>query len=424
MTYGKLLRRSFRPGLTSVLLLTSLSLFLAACGDTPQVVAPPTTPTPSFRQETNQDLFFVMSVPVNWIKTTEKDSVIFTANDDKNVKLTVTTIPSKNLTGDSTRFLQEKLDALKVNYPELRQDNAGVLHFINDTVSLFQVSYTEGGVALTQYLAQVNAPLSERAYLLIGQTPTAKANDSKQVFISSFESFKTNAPLVVPATLTAGAGLGDPTALAASAGGKVTGTKTAPGKVTTEVEWQSPPLPYGSARFTMTGLFPQAWQWRVRAFPNLDRSLITATPGTPAANELLNPGLYLNAPDSEAFMQLGVVPNAFASETPPSVEEYNRAITPYLDSFKRQTINGLGSKNTVSDLTNVGPFFRLTFIARNDAGATNARGVVLFRSAGRHLIMGVVTLSPSASLKQNLIDGYDIDLQSIISSIKVTSPTA
>src|SRR5690349_13299320 len=120
MTYRKRLGRSFRPGLTSVLLLTGLSLFLAACGDTPQVVAPPTTPTPSFRQETNQELFFVMSVPVNWAKTTDKDSVVFTANDDKNVKLTVTTIAAKNLTGDSTRFLQEKLDALKVNYPDLR----------------------------------------------------------------------------------------------------------------------------------------------------------------------------------------------------------------------------------------------------------------------------------------------------------------
>ncbi|MEI6045074.1 MAG: hypothetical protein WCS37_12040 [Chloroflexota bacterium] len=402
---------------TLFLLLIGLALLLPACGDTPPtvLVVPQGTPTPSFRQETNQELFFIMSVPVNWPKTTDKDSVTFSANDSPNLKMSVVAIPAKNLTPTSTRILQEKLDSLKVQYPQMLQNNAGLLKMINNNLTLYQVSYTDNGTDLTEFLAQINVPLSDRAYLLSGQTLTAKANEHKPLFVAAFESFKANAPLTVPASLTAGAI--DPTLQAINQGGKVTGANPLPGKFITQVEWQAPPLYYGQNKFSLSGLFPLDWNWRLKSFPSLDPTFVTAKATDPS---LANPGIYLTAPDNAVTIQLGLVPYAFATEAPPSVEEYNRVIDPYFKTFK-QSVSGLGSRNTISDLANVGTFFRSTFVVRSDNGTTSGRGVLLIRSAGRHLVMGVVTLSADASLKQNLVDGYDSDLQSVVSSLKVGS---
>ncbi len=399
------------------LLMLGLALLLVGCGDSPIPAGPPPTPTPSFRQETNQDLFFVMSVPINWAKTSDATSVTFTATEDANLKLSVTTVSASPLTPDSTRILQEKLDSLKAKHPEMRQDNAGFIRLVTDNVSLFKVNYTDNGAEVTEYMAQVNAPSSARAYLLVGRSPTASAEQRRTVFLTSFESFKSNAPLIVPASLTAGAGAGDPTALAANAGGKISGDKTAPGRVTTLVDWQSPALVYGSSRLTVQGLLPQDWQWRIKSFPTLDKTVVTVTP---TSSTVANPGLYLTAPNGEAFIQVGVVPNVFRGDAPPSTDEYTKAIDPYLKSFN-QSIASQGSRNSISTLENSGAFFRSTFVARNDSGTTTARGVILFRSAGRHLVVGAVTLGAGAATKNNLVEGYDADLQNLVSSIKVTT---
>jgi hypothetical protein len=410
-----------------LLLLTVLSLLLAACGgdQIPTIAGPPPTPTPSFKQEANQDLFFVMSVPATWNKTSEKDAITFTAPEDGNVRLTITSVVAPKLTADSTRILQEELDKRKTRFSQFRQDNAGLINLVDSNVNLYKVTYFDASTEISEYLAQINVPLAERAYILSGRALAATAEQRKSTFVSSFQSFKSNAPLTVPATLTAAAG-GDS---AANSAGAVTGDKTSPGKVNTLVDWTSPALLYGPTKFTVEGLFPQNWQWRIKSFPGLDPSVLPPTPtaavpgstpapapGTPA---FANPGLYFTAPNNEAFIQVGIVPNAFPTEAPPSTDDYKKAIEPYLKSFNL-SLAGLGSRNSTTELANVGTFFRTTFVARGDNGVTNARGVVLFRSEGRHLVMSVVTLGPTAALKQNLIDGYDADIQSIASSVKVT----
>lgn len=417
--------RFYRPRIALFWCMLSLALLLTACGgdSIPTIAGPPPTPTPGFRQETNQELFFVMSVPVNWVKTSEQGSVTFTANDDPNVKLSVTSVKASKVTIDSTRYLQAELDKRKARYTSFVQDNAGLLRLVDNTFSLYKVSYTDNTSNVVEYMAQVNVPQSEQAYLLAGRSLVASGDRLKTIFTSSFESFKSNAPLTVPASLTAGAN--EAGVASTTNGGTITGDRITPGKVNTLADWQSPSLSYGSTRFTVSGYFPLNWQWRIKSFPLLDPGVLaaTSTPGvgiTPAAvaNSLANPGLYVTAPNQDAFIQLGIIPNVFPSEAPPSADDYKKALDPYLKSFNL-SLNGLGSRNSISELTNVGTFFRTTFVARSDNGATNARGVVLFRSAGRHLLMGVVTLSPTASLKQNLIDGYDADIQSIISSVQV-----
>ena len=400
----------------ALLTLLTLSLLMAACGDTaPQVAGPPPSPTPGLKQETDRDLFFVMSVPISWVKNSDKEAANFVAPDDPNLKMSVSVAQVTRLTADSTRILQEKLDSIKGRYPQARQDNAGQLTLVDNTVALSKISYVENNLEITEYLAQVNVPKADRAYILQGRSPAVSAEQRKTIFLTSFESFKANPPLTVPATLTAAA-QGDPAVALASAGGKVSGNKTIPGKVATQVEWQSPPLLYGPNRFVVSGYFPRDWQWQAKSFPTLDRTALAITP----KSSLANPGLYFTAPNNEALLQLGIVPEVFRNEDPPSSEEYLKAIDPYLKTFS-QSITGLGSRTTITDLANVGTFFRTTFIVRSDSGATSSRGVVLFRSAGRHLVMGVITLNAQASLKQELIDGYDIDLQSIISSVKVSN---
>ncbi len=407
------------------LLATGLAAVFAACGDAPapQVVVPTATPTPSFRQEVNQELFFIMSIPNNWAKNGDKDMVAYVAPEDANLKISVSATSAQRLTADSTRILQEKLDTYKTRFTNFRQDNAGLLKLVDATINLFKLTYTEAGTEISEFTAQVNAPSSNRAYILSGRSLAAQAEQRKSTFTTAFESFKSNAPLAVPATLTAAAG-GDPTAVAASAGGKVTGNKGTTGKTGDLVEWQSPTLLSGSNRYVFSGLFPNNWQWRIKSFPTL---LAPASPTGAAATtitaspQLANPGLYLTAPDNETFVQLGIVPNAFASDAVPSTEDYQRAYEPYYQSFK-QTIESQGSRNTISDVTNVGALYRATFVARNDAGATNTRGVLFIRSAGRHLLMTIVTLGPNSAIKQNLVDGYEADLQTLALSIKVSTP--
>ncbi len=396
-------------------------LVLVACGEEPTPVPPTPTPTPRFQLETNNDLFYTLNIPFNWNKSpVDANSVIYVNPKDQ---VELEGVISKNidkLGPESQQLLQERVSQLKSRFSNLKEDGSSDSINLGDaTVRINRLNYSNNGADLIQYLAQVNNVKANRAYLLYAVTNAKTAEVNRPLYLDSFRSFTSTAS----ASPDANSVLADPTVVAGNKGGKVVirSGQEYKGRYLTLVAWETPPLDLNKKAPRITGYFPKDYTWRVLPF---------------RINDL--PFLYLESPivdrtTSQASMQFTVVPNAFATGTP-SADDWKKFYEATFDKEDKEkgkkpgimtaVLNSYGSNVKVDPVATVptttgATIYRAPFIARNDDGSVKSRGTILFNRSGTNGIISVLSLSPAASINQTLLESFDADFQTMISSFTV-----
>ncbi|HEX2911209.1 MAG TPA: hypothetical protein VH186_10405 [Chloroflexia bacterium] len=399
-----------RAFLLLVMLLSSM--LLAACGQESTPVPPTPTPAPRFQQENNSDLFFTMNIPFNWNKNVlDANTVVYTPPDNANLGIGVVSQQIGKLTPDSRRLLEQRVDQLKSRFSDLKQDvgGGGTLTLVDTAISVDRLTYSSNNIELNQYITEANNVQADRAYVLFGVTPSKDADTYRPLYFDCFKSFSSTAN-PVPAQNNE-SGVADPTVVAANLGGKIrpTSGNEEKGKVLRLVEWETPPLNANLKTPRIKGLFPYDFGWRLRPYP---------TPTTPA--------IYLDSPvvdrtTNQAVMQISVFKDAFPSGNP-TEDDWKKFYTPLLNTLFNQTITSYGSPFNVKigDVASSGPLYRAPFVAISNTGELNSRGFVLFSRSGTHGVVSVLSLSPVASLKQDLVDGFDADFQRMVNSFSVS----
>ncbi len=386
-----------------------VSLLLVACGDAATPIPPTATPSfqQKFRQDNNPDLFYTMNFPEGWTRAAvDATSVVYTSPTDANLKIGLVSKSIVKLKPDDQSLLQVRTTQVKNANPGTREDpgGGGTLNLLDTTVSVNRLSYSSNNNDLIQYIAQVNNVKAERGYLLFGISTAKDSSIYQPLYFDSFRSFTSSAPEVARGE----SGVADPTVLVANAGGKIrpVNAREVRGQYLKMVEWQSPPLNVNVKQPTLSGTFPLDYDWRLRPFP------------TPA-----QPALYLTSPivdnnANQAVIQIAIFKDAFKSATP-SADDWRAFYSPTLNTLAAQYVQSFGTSIQPLEVTQAGPLYRVPFTARNTKGEVGSRGFILFGHSGTHGILGVISISPGSAAKQNLVDGFDRDFQTIISSLKV-----
>lgn len=411
-----------------LVLLVVVGLVLAACGEeaTPAPQFSP-TPTPKFQQENNRELFFTMAVPFGWNRNVQDANTVVYVNP-KNGSEAIGVISRQigKLTPTSKRLLEERLDTLKSRFPALRNDlnGAGTISLVDTTIGVDRLTYTDSNnTDVFQYLTQVNNVRAERAYILFAVSSVPQADTLRPLYLEAFRSFTSSA---ADAGITGDnlSGVADPTVIAANEGGKIRpfGGREVRGRVLRLVQWETAPLnpsqlgvtaitpgvrqPRGEVR--IEGLFPYEYLWRLKGFPVQTQ-----------------PAIYLESPvvdrtSSQAAIQVGVYRDALPANNP-TADEWKRFYDPILKTLVTQTFSSYGSPSniTLSDVGRAGNLYRVAFTARSEAGDVQSRGVVLFSKSGPHGLVSLVSLSPAASVKQELYESLDADLQTMVNTFVV-----
>ena len=393
-------------GLVALLLTT---MILSACGDAPTPVPP--TPTPTFeeqyQQDTNPQLFYTMNIPTGWTSAmVDPNTAVYSRPDDPNFKVGVISKSIDNLTPDDKTLLQTRISQVTAVYTGAQDapSGGGTLSLVDTTSAVDRLSYTSNNVTLYQFVAQVNNVKANRAYLLYAISTVKDAANFQPIYFNCFNTFASTAPNVARGQ----SGVADPTVMAGNAGGIINpaNPNITNGQYLRLVQWQSPPVDPNAKKPVLTGLFPLNYSWRLLPFPTEKQ----------AALYLSSPVVDRNA--NQAIMQITIYKDAFKSGSP-SADDWRTFYTSELNVLATEYLQDLGPNYQPINVTQVGNLYRVPFTATQSNGTVNSRGFIMFGHSGTNAIVGVVAISPASAVRQDLVDGFDHDFQTIINSIQV-----
>jgi hypothetical protein len=407
-----------RFGKFSLLLgiLVLLTLVLAACGgETPPTEVPPTpTVSTTYKVDNNPDLFFSISVLDTWTKQTNtSNSVSYQPGNIQNVGITISTSKITRLLPTSTELTDRRLRELKAQYSNISINTGEPLRLPDRDIVITEVKYNNG-TDVTEYLGQVNIAKADRGYLLLGLVANAQIEKYKPIVRQSLSTMTFNPPEVT--NQLSGTATPDATPVIDRGAVKVSpNAPTVAGKITTFVDWTTPALqPGASPSLSLTGKFPQLWNWGFKNFPTDN-----------------NPGIFFNSikanakdvvglSSAEASFRLGVVQGAFSSDNP-TAQDWTNVIAPYLIQFNEVIFPSIGGDVQTTNLTTDSTGLRkLTFnIRENNGGSINTRGSLYFRKINRDLLVATLFVGPDASIKDALVTNYDADLLTVVNSIRI-----
>lgn len=419
-----------------LLIVITLTLgLLAACGDSPTPVPPTPTPTPKYQQENNFDLLFTMNIPFNWNKNVvDANTVVYQNPADANEQVGIISKAVDKLTPESQALLQDRTNQVKSKFPGLREDvGSDSINLVASTIKVNRLSYSSNGADLIQYLTEFNNVGAQRAYVLFGITNAKTADTNRPLYLDAFRSF------ISTAADKGGnaSSITDPTVVAGFNGGKVVlrSGQEQKGVYLTLVAWETPPLDLAQKAPRITGYFPKNYSWRIRPYPVEGLTppttpTATATSGASAtvAAKGAIPAVYLESPvvdrtTAQAVMQFGVVKDAIPSSSP-SADDWKKFYTPVLNLLQNSTLSSYGSVANIEppaalNASNGATIYRAPFSIKSADGAVNSRGIILFSRSGTHGVVSVLSLSPAASIQQSLVDNFDTDFQTMVTSFTV-----
>ncbi len=390
-----------------------ISVLLAACGEEATPIPPTPTPLPRFQLETNFEQLFTMNIPYGWTKNpVDSTSVLYQSPAATTDKVGVVSRQVDRLTPESQTLLVERTNSLKSRFPGLKEEaGSDTIVLVDSNTKVNRLTYIENGTETIQLLLQFNNVKAERSYLVFGLMAAKGADKSIPLYLDSFRSFTSTA------TERAGgnAALADPTVIAGQLGGKVvlrTGQEVK-GRYLTLVGWQTPPLDLNKKVPIVTGYFPKDYKWRLSPFPTNEQ-----------------PGIYLESPiidstTAQAVIQLGVYKDKLPAGTA-TADDWKKFYDPILITLRTKYLPSYGptvklDPDPVAAITgpNSTTYYRSSFTVRNDDGSVKSRGVILFSRSGSHGVVSVLSLSPIASLSQNLVDSFDLDMQTMANNFQV-----
>ncbi len=402
-------------GLLGLVMLASLVLTACGGGDGP----PPPTPTPTlaisnYRLDSEPSLFITVSVLSDWIKTTEPGKVTYAPASFQNINLSVSTEKVSNLQPNATNLIEKRLSDIKAKAGASTQGQSESLNLLDREVSLNQVSYNNGQ-DVTELLTQVNIASANQAYLLSGLIPTAEFVRFKDPLRQMMSSMTFNPPRVTTAVpiISATPQITEGVAKANLITSAPNSSETK-GSYLSFTNWTTPSLTGGqNAVVTLIGSFPARWQWAIKGFPNES-----------------DPGIYLNSPrpgqlgqsSSEATIHLGVVRGAFpAGTTTPDQNQWRAAYGKVFERFQKVLLPAFGEKVSIELPVDSDNLKKSDFTVRTDGDKQliRSRGAIYFRNVGADMLVGVVYISPDASVVNSLVDSYEADLATMVKSMRI-----
>jgi hypothetical protein len=409
----------YRSGKTGLVLgiLIFLSLLLAACGnDAPTPIPPTPTIAISFRNEKEPSFFLEFAVLSDWVRTiVNSTTVTYAPPTLANVSLTINYSSISRLNPNSTAVSDRRIEDIRKQYRDVRITGNRTLNISNREVNFTELKYNNGQ-DVTEFIGQINFARSEKAYLITGLLSDQNAERLRDPMIQTFTSMKFTPPEIsanplltptITASPTPDRGLLAPTP----------GSVPSQGQQFSFLDWTTPQLNGArSPSVTLSVRFPANWNWGYKNFPTNDAPGLFLTSNIPTAKGPIG----LSA--AEANIHIGLILNAFPSESSPVPADWEKAIKPNMDLLNDFVLPGLGSNVRVAlPIQDAAGIKKTNFTVRaGEGGPINVRGFIYFRNIGRNLLMTVLYISPDAALNDLVVARYDADTTTLINSIRPT----
>lgn len=414
-----------------------LALGLSACSGSPTPPPPTNTPANRFFKDTDPQRYFSIEVLAGWNKTTiDVKSVAYLA-PLPDTKITVATDTFNRLQPQDRTLLDRRIDQIRNQYRQLTTNPSGQITTSEGTATLYEIKYNNAK-DVVEYVAQVNVVGASRAYLLQGLTSLTEADKNKEIFLRSFNSMTFNPPNTSVAVATANT---NPTVLSSQEGGVVQARQGFPADNSIArvplANWTTPPL--NTNLLALNGFFPATWQWRLVKFPKPENSGIIFS----ATNTSV-----VSGSSAEATIQIGLIENAFASEAAPSLPDFEKIATPYLEYYNAKALTAIGVGVTIfpfgtpsipvttptavptgtppptprvsptAPISSAG-VQRAPFVVRNSDGKIVTKGAIYARQLGKNLIISSLLLSSGAALVDSTVNDYEAVMLKLMGSLKL-----